>query len=117
MRSIFLLIGRRRLGNGSCCKNRSPLKTHWRRAASERGGLNYSSQDLWSACYCTQPSVAIIESMKKEPETKKDGKEFERFKDFTRKLVAVPKEEIKRREQAAKAKKEAKVTRSQKRAT
>jgi hypothetical protein len=46
-----------------------------------------------------------MDFMKKESETKKST-EFKRFEDFTRKLVAVPKEEIKKREQAEKAKKE-----------
>ncbi len=36
--------------------------------------------------------------MKKEIETKQDGNEFERFNDFGRKLVSVPKKEIDRRE-------------------
>lgn len=45
--------------------------------------------------------------MKKKAETKKDNKEFARFKEFTRQLVAVPKDEILRREKAEKeAKKE-----------
>jgi hypothetical protein len=37
--------------------------------------------------------------------TKKKNKEFQRFEDFTRKLVSVPKEEIQKREQAEKDKK------------
>ncbi len=41
-------------------------------------------------------------------ETKKDGKEFERFDDLLRKVIAVPKEEINKREQAEKHKKETK---------
>jgi hypothetical protein len=43
--------------------------------------------------------------MKKKAETKSDSEAFKRFEDFTRRLVAVPKEEIKRREQAEKEKK------------
>jgi hypothetical protein len=46
--------------------------------------------------------------MKKKIETKQDGKEFERFEEFTRKLVAVPKDEILRREKAEKEEKKAK---------
>lgn len=48
--------------------------------------------------------------MKKDTETKKgeDGIEYVRFEDLARRLVSVPKEELKRREQAEKAKKEAK---------
>jgi len=41
-------------------------------------------------------------------ETKKDGKEFERFDDFLRKVIAVPKEEINKREREEKHKNEAK---------
>ena len=48
--------------------------------------------------------------MKKQTNPNNGNKEFERFADFTRKLVAVPKEEIKKREQAEKDKKEAKRT-------
>jgi hypothetical protein len=44
--------------------------------------------------------------MKKEIETKQDGKEFERFEDFVRQIVKVPKEEINKRERAEKQKKE-----------
>lgn len=36
--------------------------------------------------------------MKKEIETKQDGKEFERFEEFARKIISVPKKEIDRRE-------------------
>jgi len=36
--------------------------------------------------------------MKKKIETKKDGKEFERFDDLLRKVVNVPKSEIDKRE-------------------
>lgn len=43
--------------------------------------------------------------MKKEIETKNDGKEFERFDDLLRKVVAVPKEKINGHEAAEKAKK------------
>lgn len=46
--------------------------------------------------------------MEKRVETKKDGKEFERFDDLLRKVIAVPKEEINKREQAEKHKKDAK---------
>jgi hypothetical protein len=46
--------------------------------------------------------------MIKRIETKKDGKEFERFDDLLRHVVSVPKEEINRRERAEKEKKEAK---------
>lgn len=46
--------------------------------------------------------------MKKKIETKKDGKEFERFEDFVRQIVKVPKDEINKREQEEKQKKEAK---------
>lgn len=38
--------------------------------------------------------------MERKIETKQDGKEFERFDDLLRKVVAVPKEEINRREKA-----------------
>ena len=44
--------------------------------------------------------------MKKKIETKKDGKEFERFDDLLRHVVKVPKDEINRREQEEKQKKE-----------
>ena len=40
--------------------------------------------------------------MKKEIETKKDGKEFERFDEFLTELVKVPKDEILKREKAEK---------------
>jgi hypothetical protein len=46
--------------------------------------------------------------MKKEIETKKDGKEFDRFDDLFRKVVSVPKTELDKREAAEKAKKAAK---------
>jgi len=46
-----------------------------------------------------------ILSMNKKTETKKDGKEFERFDDLLRKVVSVPKSEIDRREKAEKQKK------------
>ncbi|HEV7643335.1 MAG TPA: hypothetical protein VGO50_05265 [Pyrinomonadaceae bacterium] len=36
--------------------------------------------------------------MTKKIETKKDGKDFERFEDLVRKVVSVPKSEIDRRE-------------------
>ncbi len=46
---------------------------------------------------------------KKKPEIKTDGKNFERFDDLFRKVITVPKEELKRREEAEKQqKKEAK---------
>ena len=40
--------------------------------------------------------------MKKEIETKRDGKEFQRFDAFLTELVKVPKEEILRREKEEK---------------
>ena len=40
--------------------------------------------------------------MKKKIETKQDGKEFERFTDFVREIVKVPKEEILRHEKEEK---------------
>ncbi len=43
--------------------------------------------------------------MKKEIETKKDGKEFARFDEFLTELVKVPKDEINEREKAEKQKK------------
>lgn len=46
--------------------------------------------------------------MKNKIETKKDGKEFERFDGLLRQVVSVPKEEINKREKAEKAKKEVK---------
>lgn len=46
--------------------------------------------------------------MKKEIETKKDGKEFERFEQLLSQVVKVPKREIIRREKAEKQRKEAK---------
>jgi len=46
--------------------------------------------------------------MTKKIETKKDGKEFERFDDLLRKVVSVPKSELDRREKAEKKKKAAK---------
>jgi len=45
--------------------------------------------------------------MKKEIETKKDGKEFERFDEFLTELVKVPKDEILKREKAEKEKSKA----------
>lgn len=45
--------------------------------------------------------------MKKEPETKQDGKEFQRFDDLLSQIVKVPKKEIEDREKAEKQKKEA----------
>lgn len=45
--------------------------------------------------------------MKKEIEMKQDGKEFERFEDFVRQIVRVPKDEILRREKAEKEKNKA----------
>lgn len=50
----------------------------------------------------------IIMNMTKKIETKNDSKEFDRFKEFTRKLVAVPKDEILRREKAEKENKKEK---------
>ncbi len=41
--------------------------------------------------------------MKKEIETKQDGKEFERFDEFLTELVKVPKDEILKREKEAKS--------------
>ena len=46
--------------------------------------------------------------MKKKVEMKNDGKGFERFENLLRQVVKVPKEEILRREQAEKEKKESK---------
>lgn len=46
--------------------------------------------------------------MKKKIETKKDGKDFERFDELLRTVVKVPKDEINRREQAEKECKERK---------
>ena len=43
--------------------------------------------------------------MKKEIETKKDGKEFERFEQLLSQVVKVPKDEILKREQAEKERK------------
>lgn len=45
---------------------------------------------------------------KKTIEMKTDGKNFERFDDLFRKVISVPKEELKKREEAEKQKKEAK---------
>ncbi len=44
--------------------------------------------------------------MKKQIETKDDGKEFERFEDFVRQVVSVPKSEINRREKQEKERRE-----------
>ncbi len=46
--------------------------------------------------------------MKKEIETKQDGKEFERFEQLLSQVVKVPKDEILKREKDEKQKKEAK---------
>ncbi len=46
--------------------------------------------------------------MKKETETKQDGNEFNRFNDFGRKLVSVPKKEIDEREREYQEQKKAK---------
>lgn len=46
--------------------------------------------------------------MKKKIETKKDGKQFERFDALLSQVVKVPKDEINRREQVEKEKKECK---------
>lgn len=43
--------------------------------------------------------------MKKKVEMKNDGKEFERFEDFVRQIVKVPKDEILKREKEEKQKK------------
>ena len=43
--------------------------------------------------------------MKKEIETKNDGKEFERFEQFLGQVVKVPKDEILRREKEEKERK------------
>jgi hypothetical protein len=43
--------------------------------------------------------------MKKEIETKQDGKEFERFEQLLSQVVKVPKDEILRREKAEKEQK------------
>lgn len=40
--------------------------------------------------------------MKKEIETKQDGKDFERFEDLLREVISIPKDEILRREQEEK---------------
>ncbi len=42
--------------------------------------------------------------MKKEIETEKDGKEFERFENLLRQVISVPKDEILKREKAEKEK-------------
>lgn len=42
--------------------------------------------------------------MKKKIETKKDGKEFDRFDDLLRQVVKVPKDEISKREKEEKEK-------------
>lgn len=42
--------------------------------------------------------------MKKEVEMKNDGKDFERFEDFVRQIVKVPKDEILKREKEEKEK-------------
>ena len=44
--------------------------------------------------------------MKKKIETKQDGKDYERFETLLRQVVSVPKDEILRREQAEKERKE-----------
>ena len=44
--------------------------------------------------------------MKKKVEMKNDGKDFTRFDDLFRKVISVPKDEIKKREKAEKQKKE-----------
>jgi hypothetical protein len=44
--------------------------------------------------------------MKKKVETKKDGKEFERFDDLLSQVVKVPKSEIDKREKEEKERKE-----------
>lgn len=46
--------------------------------------------------------------MKKKIETKKDGKDFDRFDELLRTVVKVPKDEILKREEKEKQKKEAK---------
>jgi len=48
--------------------------------------------------------------MKTEVETKNDGKEFKRFDDLLRKVIAVPKEEINKRERVEKEHKAVKKT-------
>lgn len=45
---------------------------------------------------------------KPDVETKKDGKEFERFDDLLRKVISVPKDEINKREAAEKTKQKVK---------
>lgn len=45
---------------------------------------------------------------KKKVEMKNDGKDFERFESLLREVISVPKEELKRREEAEKQKKLAK---------
>ncbi len=49
--------------------------------------------------------------MKKEIETKQDGKERERFEELLRQVVSVPKKEILAREKAEKLEKEARKAR------
>ncbi len=44
--------------------------------------------------------------MTKKIETKKDGKEFERFEDFVRKIVRVPKSELDKHEKEYKKERE-----------
>lgn len=46
--------------------------------------------------------------IKKTVETKQDGKEFERFTNFVREIVKVPKDEILRREKEEKERNERK---------
>lgn len=46
--------------------------------------------------------------MKKKIEMKDDGKDFTRFDELFQKVISVPKDELKRREEAEKQKKEAK---------
>lgn len=42
--------------------------------------------------------------MKKQPEMKQDGKEFERFETLLRQVISVPKDEILKREKEEKEK-------------
>lgn len=48
--------------------------------------------------------------MKKELEMKNDGKDFTRFENLLRQVISVPKEELRRREEAEKQKKKAKTS-------
>jgi hypothetical protein len=49
--------------------------------------------------------------MKKKVEMKNDGKEFERFEDFVRQIIKVPKDEILKREKEEKERNKARKAR------